>query len=73
VSLYVAYYNLCRVHETLSPDMLHQTTPAMALGLTDHPWSIGELLDAALATDPSAPENAPDRRQQFRVIEGGKA
>jgi IS1 family transposase len=71
VSLYVTHYNLCRVHETLSPDMRHQTTPAMALGLTDHPWSIGALLDAALATDPSAPENAPDR-PRFRVIEGGR-
>jgi IS1 family transposase len=73
VSLYVAYYNLCRVHETLSPNVRHQTTPAMALGLTDHPWSIGELLDATLATDESAPENAPDGRRRFRVIEGGKA
>ena len=69
VSLYVAHYNLCRVHEALSPNARHQTTPAMALGLTDHPWSIGELLDAALATDQGAPENAPDRRR-FRVIEG---
>jgi hypothetical protein len=72
VSLYVAYYNLCRVHETLSPNVQHQVTPAMALGLTDHPWSIGELLEAALATDEGAPENAPDGRRRFRVIEGGK-
>lgn len=71
VALYVAHYNLCRVHETLSPNARHQITPAMALGLTDHPWSIGELIDATLATDPDAPENAPDRR--FRVIEGGRA
>ena len=42
VSLYVAHYNLCRVHETI------RVTPAMALGLTDHPWSIAELIDAAL-------------------------
>jgi hypothetical protein len=28
-------------------------------------WSIGELIDAALAA-------APDRRRQFRVIEGGR-
>ena len=72
VALYVAHYNLCRVHEALSPDARHQTTPAMALGLTDHPWSIGELIDAALATDEGSPENAPDRRWQFRVIEAGK-
>jgi hypothetical protein len=30
-----------------------KTTPAMALGLTAQPWSIGELLDAALAVAPA--------------------
>jgi len=45
----------------------------MALKITDHVWSIGELLDAALAVAPRAPtETAPDRRRRFRVIEGGK-
>jgi len=39
----------CRVHEALSPNARNQATPAMALSLTDYPWSIGELLDAALA------------------------
>jgi IS1 family transposase len=48
VALYVAHYNFCRVHETL------RTTPAVALGITDHVWSIGELIDAALAAVPSA-------------------
>jgi len=38
VALYVAHYNLCRVHETL------RTTPAVALGIADHVWSIGELI-----------------------------
>lgn len=74
VSLYVAHYNLCRVHESLTPDARHQTAPAMALGITDHVWSIGELIDAALATQPIDPVvTAPDRRKRFRVIEGGKA
>ena len=67
VSLYVAHYNLCRWHETI------RSTPAEALGLTDHAWSIGELLDAALATQPITPETtAPDRRKRFRVIDGGR-
>ena len=43
MSLYVAHFNLCRVHESL------RITPAMAIGITDHIWSIGELVDAALA------------------------
>src|SRR6266446_1759167 len=42
VALYVAHYNFCRVHEAL------RVTPAMQLGVTDHIWTIGELVDAAL-------------------------
>jgi transposase-like protein/IS1 family transposase len=40
VAVYVAYYNLCRLHRTL------RVTPAMEAGLTDHVWSIEELLQA---------------------------
>ncbi|HEY3797743.1 MAG TPA: IS1 family transposase [Caulobacteraceae bacterium] len=42
VALYAAHYNLCRVHEAL------RVTPAMQLGVTDHVWSVRELVDAAL-------------------------
>jgi hypothetical protein len=67
LSLHVAFYNLCRSHEAL------RTTPAVSLGITDHVWSIGELIDAALATQSIMPEvTAPDRRKRFSVIEGGK-
>jgi hypothetical protein len=67
VALYVAHYNLCRFHEAL------KATPAKALGVTDRTWSIGELIDAALATQPIAPvTTAPDRRRTFRVIQGGR-
>jgi IS1 family transposase len=67
VSLHVAFYNLCRTHEAL------RATPAMAIGVADHPWSIGELIDAAVATQPITPiTTAPDRRKRFTVIEGGK-
>jgi len=41
VALFVAHYNLCRVHETL------RMAPAMALGLTDRPWSVAELIQVA--------------------------
>jgi transposase-like protein/IS1 family transposase len=37
-ALYVAFYNFCRVHQTLP------STPAMAARLTDHVWSVAELL-----------------------------
>lgn len=36
--LHFAYYNFCRVHKSL------RVTPAMESGLTDHVWSIEELL-----------------------------
>ena len=53
---------MCRVHEALG------TTPAVALGIADHVWSIGEMIDAALATLPIEPiTTAPDRRRRFRV------
>jgi IS1 family transposase len=38
LALYFAYYNFCRVHRSL------RVTPAMEHGLTDHVWTIGELL-----------------------------
>jgi IS1 family transposase len=41
VNLHFAYYNFCRVHASL------RVTPAMEAGLTDHVWSIAELLGAA--------------------------
>jgi hypothetical protein len=68
VSLYVAHYNLCRVHESL------RTTPAVAQKIADRVWSIGDLLDAALATQPIDPVvTAPDRRRRFQVIDGGRS
>lgn len=38
VALYFAYYNFCRVHQTL------RVTPAMEAGLTDHVWTLEELV-----------------------------
>jgi hypothetical protein len=45
----------------------------LALGIADRVWTIGDLLDAALTAEPPKPTTtAPDRRKQFRVIEGGR-
>ena len=38
VALHFLHYNFCRVHQTLG------TTPAVAAGVADHVWSIGELV-----------------------------
>jgi IS1 family transposase len=80
VALYAAHYNFCRVHETL------RITPAMQLGVTDHVWSIRELIDAALDgelpsgsgsefpknLDPSDTIQSLPSIQKFSVIQGGK-
>jgi hypothetical protein len=63
VSLYVSHYNLCRVHEAL------RTTPAVALGVADRVWTIGDLLDATLAIEPNRPIRTV---RNFTVIQGGK-
>jgi hypothetical protein len=38
LAIHFAYRNFCRIHGTL------RVTPAMEAGLTDHVWSIAELL-----------------------------
>ena len=63
VALYVCHYNLCRVHEAL------RITPAMQLGVTDHIWTIGELVEKALSGEIELPKGRPVGR--FRVFDGG--
>jgi transposase-like protein/IS1 family transposase len=41
VALFAAHFNFCRVHKSLGGK-----TPAMAAGLTDHVWTVEELLSA---------------------------
>ena len=73
VALHFAYYNFCRVHMTI------RVTPAMQAGITDHVWSLEELIESALST--AAPSNdaptvaavTPERRPSLRLINGGKS
>jgi hypothetical protein len=37
-ALQFAYYNFCRVHQTI------RVTPAMEAGIADHIWTIEELI-----------------------------
>jgi hypothetical protein len=53
VALWIAFYNFCRVHETL------RCTPAMALGVTDHIRTISELVATALESDTPPPLPQP--------------
>jgi IS1 family transposase len=41
VMLWFGFYNFCRTHKSL------RTTPAMAAGISDHVWTVRELLEAA--------------------------
>ena len=41
VALWFTFYNFCRIHKSL------RVTPAMQAGISDHIWTVGELLTAA--------------------------
>ena len=43
VALFVAHFNFCRIHKSLNGK-----TPAMAARLTDHKWTVAELLSATI-------------------------
>ncbi len=43
VALFAAVFNFCRVHKSLDG-----RTPAMAAGLTDHVWTVAELLETEI-------------------------
>jgi IS1 family transposase len=53
MALHFAAYNFVRVHAAL------RVTPAMQLGVTDHIWSMEELVEAALYANSSAPPAVP--------------
>jgi hypothetical protein len=40
VALHFMHYNFCRPHQSLE----RKTTPAMAAGITDHVWTVAEIV-----------------------------
>lgn len=56
VSLHFMHYNFCRVHKTLG------TTPAVAAGVTDHVWTLHELIGLL-----EAAERTPIRRGSYKT------
>jgi hypothetical protein len=58
VAIHAVYYNFGRIHKTL------RITPAMAAGLSDHVWSLGEIV---LMTDSFMPKPAKRRPYKKRV------
>ena len=83
VAIFVAWFNLCRVHESL------RCTPMMQQGLTSHVWSVEELVEAALSAEPCEPpsprpleprpeppkgaERKTSTGAVLRAVQGGKA
>ncbi len=55
LALTIASYNFCRPHQTLTDATASEdkpkrkTTPAMAAGLVDHPWTLEELVRNTMA------------------------
>jgi hypothetical protein len=45
VALHYMHYNFCRIHKTL------RITPAMAAGVTDHVWSVADIVAMIEATE----------------------
>jgi IS1 family transposase len=60
VALHYMYYNFCRIHQTL------KVTPAMESGLTDHVWSLEEML--ALLPRPTVASSKIERQTLQRAL-----
>jgi IS1 family transposase len=64
IALYATHYNFCRVHETL------RITPAMHLSITDHVWTMSDLIEAALSK--GAQMRVKTALGQLKIIPGGR-
>jgi hypothetical protein len=57
VALHYMHYNFCRIHKTL------RITPAMATGVTDHVWSVADVVSMIEAAEPAAAKRGPYRKR----------
>jgi hypothetical protein len=55
VAIHAVYYNFARIRKTL------RITPNMAAGLSDHVWSLGEIV---MMADSYVPQ--PDKRGPYK-------
>jgi IS1 family transposase len=56
VALHYMHYNFCRIHKTL------RITPAMAAGVTDHVWSVADVVAIIEATEPAPAKRGPYKK-----------
>jgi len=61
-AIHVAVYNFCRIHSTI------RCTPAMAAGVIDRLWSMGELFDAMMNRGAEKAERKRRDKQIARLI-----
>jgi len=66
------FYNFCTPHQSLQTELAR--TPAMAAELTDHLWSVGELLSYRFAPPPFVAKKRRGRKPkaEARIQEGDK-
>jgi IS1 family transposase len=56
IALFMTYYNFVRIHKTL------HMTPAMAAGVTDRLWEIGDIVALAEAAEPKLEKRGPYKK-----------
>jgi IS1 family transposase len=61
LALYFAFYNFCRIHKTL------RVTPAMAAGITDRLWSLGDIVGKIDAMAPESKPRGPYKKRERAI------
>ncbi|MCH8888302.1 MAG: IS1 family transposase [SAR324 cluster bacterium] len=56
-SLFAMHYNFCRIHKTL------KVTPAMEAGVTDHVWSLEEMVEMIEAMELKSAKRGPYKKR----------
>jgi hypothetical protein len=61
VAIHAVYYNFARIHKTL------RITPSMAAGLSDHVWSLEEIVMMADSYAPAPTPRGPYKKHDRNV------
>ncbi|HYI64212.1 MAG TPA: helix-turn-helix domain-containing protein [Allosphingosinicella sp.] len=67
VALHMMYYNFVRIHKTL------RVTPAMAAGVTDRLWEIGDIVKLIEDAEPATKSRGPYKKASAIWIAAGEA
>jgi hypothetical protein len=61
VALFTTYYNFVRIHRTL------RMSPAMAAGVTDRLWEIGDIVALVEAADVQPGKRGPYKKETAEI------